>query len=344
MPTRSSGFFVQSTFTARNVGNFEVTMPRSDLSGFVHGYRNNDLASQPWQWNSPVQLAGTYSAEFGANTTVEFIGGLSLIQSNLSDHLEAVGCVQVCPPSGPRPLTPIPSIRVALFYREGLRWMASSFWDAGTIRNPLFTYPCTPAFVQGSSGRAGNFEVIIPLATGGFTHFYRNNDLPGLPWSRTVEGAAHLGPLGAVTLIESDYHDHGGQRTLEAVVRAGNRLYHLFRNGSWSHTVDPFFSRANGQPGFIQGRNGANKRNFEVVTPLQDGGMQHIYRDNDDPRIPWREGAIFGKELGQVEKVSLIQSNIGGNLEVLASCGGHLFHYYRTGHQWVRSRELPPVP
>ena len=38
----------------------------------------------------------------------------------------------------------------------------------------------TPAFIESSYG---NFEVVAPLKDGGLSHWWRNNDHPGLAWS-----------------------------------------------------------------------------------------------------------------------------------------------------------------
>ena len=64
--------------------------------------------------------------------------------------------------------------------------------------------------------------------------------------------------------------------------------------------------------------------NYELVVPLQSGGIAHYYRDNDDPNLPWYQTAVFATEFGSVQGVSLIQSNYStagngpGNLAVVA--------------------------
>ena len=39
-----------------------------------------------------------------------------------------------------------------------------------------------PAFIQGHFGTKGNFEVIVPLTSGGLAKYFQENDTPGLPW------------------------------------------------------------------------------------------------------------------------------------------------------------------
>ena len=83
---------------------------------------------------------------------------------------------------------------------------------------------------------------------------------------------------------------------------------------------------------FIQGRFGS-KGNFEVVVPGRASpGLVHFWRNNDNPNMPWSGPTRFGGNLGSIDGgVSLIQSNFGspGNLELLVSVGGKLYHFWR---------------
>ena len=48
---------------------------------------------------------------------------------------------------------------------------------------------------------------------------------------------------------------------------------------------------ASGTPSLIQSRYGAKRRNFELVTPRADGGLIHLWRNNDsDDSADWRWG------------------------------------------------------
>jgi hypothetical protein len=81
---------------------------------------------------------------------------------------------------------------------------------------------------------------------------------------------------------------------------------------------------------FIQSRFGT-QGNFEVVAPSSSGGLAHYWRNNDDPRFPWNGPFPFGGSLGNIDGVSLIQSNFGdpGNLEVIAIARGQAYHFVR---------------
>jgi hypothetical protein len=71
---------------------------------------------------------------------------------------------------------------------------------------------------------------VVPSATGGLIHFYRNNSAPGTPWSGPRPFAADLGPVDAVAMTQSSFQGH-----LEVVARIQDRLYQLFRDaaGNW---------------------------------------------------------------------------------------------------------------
>jgi len=71
-----------------------------------------------------------------------------------------------------------------------------------------------------------------------------------------------------------------------------------------------------GNPVLIQSRFGA-QGNFELVAPATDGGVLFMWRNNDDPALPWSAPGRFGETLGTVDEITMIQSNFGspGNLE-----------------------------
>jgi hypothetical protein len=114
----------------------------------------------------------------------------------------------------------------------------------------------TPAFIQSRFGVRGHFEVVVPPRepeARGLLHFRRNNDRSDLPWSGPMAFATTLARAEAVALIEGNFGDPGN---LEAVVRVGDQLLHLWSDGStWSEPV-PFFRGAAGVPGLIQSNYG----------------------------------------------------------------------------------------
>ncbi len=80
---------------------------------------------------------------------------------------------------------------------------------------------------------------------------------------------------------------------------------------------------------FIQGTFGAHD-NFEAVLPGKTAGLAHVWRDNDDPALPWHSNGFFAA--APYVGPSLIQSNFGtgpGNLEVVARLGDQVHHFWR---------------
>ncbi|HEU5001974.1 MAG TPA: hypothetical protein VFW71_04265 [Actinomycetota bacterium] len=301
----SSGFLIQGHFGAK--GNFEVVVP--DVAGLSHYDRNNDDPNLPW--------SGPFS--FGSQLG-RIDGPVSLIQSNygLPGNLEVVA---------------VAGSDLVSFWR-----------DSG----PAFTWngPYTihqgvrdvPALVQSRFGQRGNFEVVAPVLDG-LIHLWRNNDDPAMPWSDPTPFGAGIGLVDAVCMIQSDY---GVPGNLEVIARVADQLFHFWRdsgpNASWKGPF-PILAGITGGPAgaawrpnlsLIQSRFG-RQGNFELVAPARNGGIVHVWRNNDDPAMPWSAPTVFGTDLGQVDAVSVIQSNYGdlGNLEVVAKVGDELASFWR---------------
>jgi hypothetical protein len=87
-----------------------------------------------------------------------------------------------------------------------------------------------------------------------------------------------------------------------------------------------------------------HRGNFEVVVPDKVGQLQHWWRNNDDPNMPWAKLATFGGNFQITGPTSLIQSNYGhkGNFEVIASNS----HWWRnnddTQMPWIQGEVLIP--
>jgi hypothetical protein len=230
-----------------------------------------------------------------------------------------------------------------------------------TITTGVINIPALVQATPGTYGAMGNYELVVPLRSGGIGHFFRNNDDPNLPWSEAVAFATDQGAVNAVSLIQSNFSSaaNAGLGTfpstsapgnLAVVALAAGNLYYFFREDiefAWSGPT-LITSGVEGNPSFVQAIPGTygTMGNYELVVPLQSGGMAHFFRDNDDlANLPWSETATFGTDQGLVTGVSLIQSNFStaaqaglgtfpsptapGNLAVVANVGGTLEYFYR---------------
>ena len=88
--------------------------------------------------------------------------------------------------------------------------------------------------------------------------------------------------------------------------------------------------------GYLIQSNFGQKGNFEVVINTREG-LRHLFRDNDDPNLPWITGPLIAG--GQYSRPALIQSNYGqkGNFEVIVNAQGRLQH-------WSRNNDDPNLP
>jgi probable HAF family extracellular repeat protein len=214
-------------------------------------------------------------------------------------------------------------------------WQGPRSVTAGVIHNPSLVQA-----IPGTYGTKGNYELVVPLASGGIGHYYRNNDDPNLPWIGPFVFATDQGAVDAVSLIQSNFSSAGNDPgNLAVIARIGDKLVYYYRDDdrfAW-HGPSLITTGVAGVPSFVQARPGTfgTKGNYELVVPLQSGGIAHYYRNNDDPNLPWSGPFSFGTELGDVEAVSLIQSNFSsagnspGNLVVAARIGNNLVYFYR---------------
>jgi hypothetical protein len=303
----ASGFMVQGNFGRK--GNFELVTPRAG-GGMVHCWRNNDAGGFPW--------SGAAAIAPGAGSLADVP---SLIQGNFGGNLEVVARI---------------GNRLAHFWRDGAGWHGPTFFATGVTGNP--------ALIQGLYGGRGNFELVVPSATGGIAHYWRSNDDPTLPWGGpTVFGQA-VGQVASVAMLESNFGEPGN---LEVVARIGDRLAHFWRDGGW-HGPTFFFTGATGVPGFVQGHFGS-RGNFELVTPHVSGGAVHLWRNNDAAGFPWSaaSGAFGTGET--VLAVSVLEGNFGapgpgGNLEAILRTANGNRHYWRQDRPpwiWTGPTALP---
>ena len=201
-----------------------------------------------------------------------------------------------------------------------------------------------PALIQTSFGNQGNFELVAADPRGGMTHLFRDHDANGNPWIPTEPPfGQQLGLVDDVMMIQSNFTTGGGEGNLEVIARVGNALFAFWR-GDTAETLTwngPF--QINDNEGAVQDVAGnlvliqssfGDQGNFELVYPSSNGGIAHLFRDNDASDPSWRRSEPFGQQLGLVDAVTMIQSNFTtgggeGNLEVVARVGNELFAFWR---------------
>jgi hypothetical protein len=217
----------------------------------------------------------------------------------------------------------------------------------GRRSETIVAYPMSKklSLIQSTYGKKGNFELVVPLATGGLAHYSRNNDQEGLPWSIPVIFGSESGRMMGAALIQSDFGFSGNLEVL-AVDSGGYSLLHFWRDSGpsfdWHGPIQvsrdssrPLFS---GSPAMIR-NNFGNRGNFEAVVPSANGGFYHYWRDNDDPALPWNGPFEFLRNAGRYDAVTLIQSNFGdnGNREMVAHADDRLDFFWRDSgpkFQW----------
>ncbi|WP_447601174.1 hypothetical protein [Nitrospira sp. Nam80] len=308
---------IQSRFGKK--GNFELTVPVSS-TGVSFTWRNNDNPALPW------------SALSGFGKAMGKVEAISMIQSNFGSpgNLELVARV---------------GQQLQFMWRDS----GPAFqWNGPT---PIFTGARgNPVLLQSRFGTKGNFELVVPAATGGGLFFlWRNNDNPSLPWSAPVRFGQALGTVDEVTMIQSNF---GSPGNLELIARVGQQLQFMWRDSGpafqWNGPT-PIFTGARGNPVLLQSRFGT-KGNFELVVPAATGGgLFFLWRNNDNPALPWSAPVRFGQALGTVDEVTMIQSNFGspGNLELIARVGQELHFMWRDSgpaFQWNGPTLLFTIP
>ncbi len=301
---------VQSKGLGR-AGNFDVVVP-SAFAGITHVWRDNDAAGFPWR--DPWQTAQSLGR----------VDALTMVQSTLAN---------------PGPLEVAVRVGSALYFLWRDSTGAFAWHDPKQLTQGVGG---VPSLVQSRLGTKGNFELLIPAADVGILHLWRNHDVYGYPWSAPRLFGANLGRVDAVSLIHGTLG--GGAGMLEAVARVGSRLVHLTRDNSAVWRTGPVFGEGvAGNPSLIQSSFADGARNFEVVVPAAGGGLIHYYRNNGAPTPFWSGPRPFAATLGNVDAVSMIQSNFDGHLEVLARVGDELHMVWRTsgaGATWSTPRRV----
>lgn len=176
------------------------------------------LGSWPWDNELVVPLASGGLVEFYGDNAVRWspkyfaqhigvVSGVSLIQSN-NGNLEVV------------------AIAGDLLYhirRDHLIWTAP--FGINTPYKPIGN----PALIQSTFGKKVNFELVVPVVSGGLAHFTSdNNDGTKEPiWSFVALFAEDKGIFENVSLIQSNF----GDGNLEVVAQKDALLYAYVREG-----------------------------------------------------------------------------------------------------------------
>jgi hypothetical protein len=201
-----------------------------------------------------------------------------------------------------------------------------------------------PVLIQGRFEKRGNFELVVPLQSGGIAHYSRVNDSPDLPWFGPNVFGTDVHPFDAVTMIQTNWTIGPKIGLLELIGLVDGQLLFYFREDAppfkWWGPLPPtgFQPRlCTGNPVVIQSRFGSGA-NLELIVPLQSGGIAHYWRDSN--RV-WSGPFVFGENVGRFDAVSLIQSDFTagprwGNLEVVARSGRALHFYWREDAQPFR--------
>ena len=282
--------------------------------GLSHYSRVNSIDFVPW-----------FGPEVFATDIGEF-DALSMIQSNFT--------------TGPG----IGNLEMAALFQSGLLYywredVPPYIWHGPETMNgfqpQLFTG--NPVLIQGRFEHRGNFEMVIPLGSGGIAHYSRANDLAGVPWFGPNVFATELGVVDAVTMIQSNWTVGPDIGLLEVIARVGGNVFYYFREDDppykwWGPLQMNGFQPQlfTGNPMLIESRFGGGA-NFELIVPLAAGGLAHYWRDINKF---WSGPTVFGENVGVFDAISFIQSDFTfgggvGNLELMARWGEELLFYWR---------------
>ncbi|HLI56828.1 MAG TPA: C1 family peptidase [Actinomycetota bacterium] len=276
--------------------NFELVAPSSHNT-FTHWWRDNSSPSLPW---AKAEVLG---ADVGPWTP-------TLTGTTYNRNFECV-----YPTIGGQ-------LRHWWFDQSSQKWNEGETFGSG-VAAPV-------GFVESSYG-PGNFEVVYCTASGQLQHYWRDNAFNWHAGPVFASGVRTMGP----SLIQSSW----GNLELVATL-ANGEMQHWWRhdNADWSWVASTSFGAGvQSPPVLIQGEYGMPNEygngNFELCVAMPDGTVQHWWRDNQDPKLPWYHSATFGSGVQSV--VALLEGSFGFNLEVIViRTDGNLQHYWRSGGSW----------
>jgi hypothetical protein len=275
-------------------GDFYLAVP-SQLEGILYYTRDNSGPHPSWRTPARVTMVGQVEAVSmiaGAFGDIEFVAREGTKLKHFS-----------CPPG---------------------------MWNWSAPQTIPTTAAGVPALVQSRYGTKGNFELACPAPDKGIRHLYRDNDKANTPWILTQTFGTELGRVDDVTMIQAR---PGTPGDLQLVARAGSKLHFFCRDprpgAGWVMDPRPLATDAAGAPSLIQSTFG-KAGNFELCYPGKGGWIAHLYRENDNPQLPWIDTGWLGSGAGPWNSVALIQTNTG-DLYLVGRAGDAVKAFRRTG-------------
>jgi hypothetical protein len=290
-------------------GTLEIVTPMAS-GGFGHYWRNSNAPGMPW--NGPFMFA-------------QDIGIIDDVALNIINTMEVV-------------------VRVGgqlVHYRRndapGFQWHSPT----ATGNQIVGGNPCLITGLFNYGALLTN-ELVAPLASVGIVHYWRDIRSPTVTWNGPTIFAQNLGHIDSVALIQSSFGDPGGGNlpvNLELVARTGDQLYHFWREAGptfqWHGPYAIGQRGVAGNPALLQGPFGVYKKNFELVVPLQSGGIAHYWRHNGEAALPWNGPTVFGTDVGRFEALDMVIDSYTRWLtppytaQVVARFQNQLLFYYR---------------
>lgn len=212
---------IQKTRSGAPNGNFELVVPAATDGGAVHLSRDNSRPLPPsdYPWSKPTR--------FG--TKLNGITALGLIESNYGTG----------------------NLEVAAIAKGKLYWARrdnSLQWKDFSPILQEYDVIGNPALIQSNDGsEAGNFELVVPAASGGLWYFSRdNNDGTQAPtWLKGVRFGEKEGVFKGVALVAG----WGAAPRLEVVAqRAGLLFYYSYTGNPRAWVLGPVAPEKRGEP------------------------------------------------------------------------------------------------
>src|SRR5262249_48141999 len=136
-------------------------------------------------------------------------------------------------------------------------------------------------------------KTILPLPCVGEVHTISNG-------CAAFTGASINGGGSVVKrFLQRRTHVLLGVGVLALVLSQGQRVEAQF---AW-HGPSTITTGVVNNPSFVQAIPGTygTKGNYELVVPLQSGGIGQFFRDNDDANVPWSGPFVFATDQGAVD-------------------------------------------